>query len=96
MLQAKDVELAVTVPLPKEGPVHDVKWTPAGDYFVVVAGGGFWSEACGGVSSGIKVYFAPAYVAEVDHPGPDDACTCVTCCGMHPLDRHWDLSTMAV
>lgn len=38
MVQAKDVELAVTVPLPKEGPVHDVKWTPAGDYFVVVAG----------------------------------------------------------
>ncbi|MEW5320441.1 MAG: hypothetical protein WDW38_011515 [Sanguina aurantia] len=36
--EAKDAELAVTVPLPKEGPVHDVKWTPAGDYFVVVAG----------------------------------------------------------
>jgi len=26
------------VPLPKDGPVHDVKWSPAGDYFCVVAG----------------------------------------------------------
>ncbi|KAG2430016.1 hypothetical protein HYH02_013844 [Chlamydomonas schloesseri] len=29
---------AVTVPLPKEGPVHDVQWSPAGDYFIAVAG----------------------------------------------------------
>lgn len=29
---------ATTVPLPKEGPVHDVQWSPAGDYFVTVAG----------------------------------------------------------
>ncbi|GLC40839.1 hypothetical protein PLESTM_001117500 [Pleodorina starrii] len=29
---------AVTVPLPKEGPVHDVQWSPAGDYFITVAG----------------------------------------------------------
>ncbi|PNW80053.1 hypothetical protein CHLRE_08g375900v5 [Chlamydomonas reinhardtii] len=31
-------EDAVTVPLPKEGPVHDVQWSPAGDYFIAVAG----------------------------------------------------------
>lgn len=24
--------------MPKDGPVHDVKWSPAGDYFCVVAG----------------------------------------------------------
>ena len=29
---------ATTVPLPKDGPVHDVQWSPAGDYFVTVAG----------------------------------------------------------
>ncbi|EFJ45878.1 eukaryotic translation initiation factor [Volvox carteri f. nagariensis] len=29
---------AVTVPLPKEGPVHDVQWSPTGDYFITVAG----------------------------------------------------------
>lgn len=27
------------MPLPKEGPVHDVQWSPAGDYFIAVAGG---------------------------------------------------------
>ena len=26
------------VPLPKEGPIHDVQWNPRGDYFVTVAG----------------------------------------------------------
>lgn len=26
------------VALPKDGPVHDVQWAPAGDYFVAVAG----------------------------------------------------------
>jgi hypothetical protein len=26
------------VAMPKDGPVHDVQWSPAGDYFVVVAG----------------------------------------------------------
>lgn len=26
------------VPLPKEGPVHDVQWSPTGDFFVAVAG----------------------------------------------------------
>ncbi|WIA28435.1 hypothetical protein OEZ86_010979 [Tetradesmus obliquus] len=29
---------ACAVAMPKEGPVHDVQWSPAGDYFVVVAG----------------------------------------------------------
>lgn len=29
---------AAAVPLPKEGPVHDVQWSPQGDYFAVVAG----------------------------------------------------------
>jgi translation initiation factor 2A len=29
---------AAAVPLPKEGPVHDVQWSPQGDFFVVVAG----------------------------------------------------------
>ncbi|GLI68138.1 hypothetical protein VaNZ11_012474 [Volvox africanus] len=29
---------AVTVPLPKEGPVHDVQWSPLGDFFIAVAG----------------------------------------------------------
>ncbi|KAG2484504.1 hypothetical protein HYH03_016647 [Edaphochlamys debaryana] len=29
---------AVQVPLPKEGPVHDVQWAPAGDFFIAVAG----------------------------------------------------------
>ncbi len=29
---------AATVALPKEGPVHDVQWSPAGDYFLTVAG----------------------------------------------------------
>lgn len=72
--QAKDAELAVTVPLPKEGPVHDVKWTPAGDYFVVVAGVCLWSEACGGGSSGLNAYSA-LHMLQVTHPCPDDACT---------------------
>lgn len=30
---------ACAVPLPKEGPVHDVQWSPAGDFFITVAGG---------------------------------------------------------
>eukprot|EP00879_Flechtneria_rotunda_P022706 GHRR01023981.1.p1 GENE.GHRR01023981.1~~GHRR01023981.1.p1 ORF type:complete len:618 (+),score=248.82 GHRR01023981.1:243-2096(+) len=29
---------ACAVAMPKDGPVHDVQWSPAGDYFVVVAG----------------------------------------------------------
>ncbi|PNH08063.1 Eukaryotic translation initiation factor 2A [Tetrabaena socialis] len=29
---------AVTVPLPKEGPVHDVQWSPTGDCFIAIAG----------------------------------------------------------
>jgi len=29
---------AAAVPLPKEGPVHDVQWSPQGDFFAVVAG----------------------------------------------------------
>jgi len=29
---------AAAVPLPKEGPVHDVQWSPQGDLFAVVAG----------------------------------------------------------
>lgn len=35
---AAKAENACTVPLPKEGPVHDVQWSPAGDYFIAVAG----------------------------------------------------------
>jgi translation initiation factor 2A len=31
-------DAACSVALPKEGPVHDVQWSPAGDFFVVVAG----------------------------------------------------------
>lgn len=34
----KAADQACTVPLPKEGPVHDVQWSPAGDYFITVAG----------------------------------------------------------
>lgn len=35
---AADADTAAVVPLPKEGPVHDVAWSPAGDYFACVAG----------------------------------------------------------
>jgi translation initiation factor 2A len=31
-------DAACSVELPKEGPVHDVQWSPAGDFFVVIAG----------------------------------------------------------
>jgi uncharacterized protein with WD repeat len=31
-------DAACAVELPKEGPVHDVQWSPAGDFFVVIAG----------------------------------------------------------
>ena len=31
-------DAACGVELPKEGPVHDVAWSPVGDYFCVVAG----------------------------------------------------------
>jgi uncharacterized protein with WD repeat len=33
-----NVLAATTVPLPKEGPVHDVQWSPKGDFFLTVAG----------------------------------------------------------
>ncbi len=33
-----DGKTDVAVPLPKEGPVHDVQWNPRGDCFVTVAG----------------------------------------------------------
>ena len=32
------VDATTTVPLPKEGPVHDVQWSPNGEFFVTVAG----------------------------------------------------------
>ena len=28
----------MAVPMPKEGPIHDVQWSPQGDFFVTVAG----------------------------------------------------------
>jgi translation initiation factor 2A len=31
-------DAACAVQMPKDGPVHDVQWSPAGDFFVVVAG----------------------------------------------------------
>jgi translation initiation factor 2A len=31
-------DAACSVALPKDGPVHDVQWSPAGDFFVVIAG----------------------------------------------------------
>ena len=37
MLQAQTGE-SCTVPLTKEGPVHDVKWAPNGRTFVTIAG----------------------------------------------------------
>lgn len=36
--EAGKADAACSVALPKEGPVHDVQWSPAGDFFVVVAG----------------------------------------------------------
>jgi translation initiation factor 2A len=36
--EAARADGACAVELPKEGPVHDVAWSPAGDYFCVVAG----------------------------------------------------------
>ena len=35
---AARADSVAAVELPKEGPVHDVQWSPAGDYFCVVAG----------------------------------------------------------
>ncbi|PRW44612.1 eukaryotic translation initiation factor eIF2A family [Chlorella sorokiniana] len=35
---AADGSNECAVPLPKEGPIHDVQWNSKGDYFVVVAG----------------------------------------------------------
>lgn len=35
---AADGSSDLAVPLPKDGPVHDVQWNPRGDYFVTVAG----------------------------------------------------------
>eukprot|EP00199_Chlamydomonas_sp_CCMP681_P001252 CAMPEP_0119115726 /NCGR_PEP_ID=MMETSP1180-20130426/51898_1 /TAXON_ID=3052 ORGANISM="Chlamydomonas cf sp, Strain CCMP681" /NCGR_SAMPLE_ID=MMETSP1180 /ASSEMBLY_ACC=CAM_ASM_000741 /LENGTH=630 /DNA_ID=CAMNT_0007104815 /DNA_START=17 /DNA_END=1909 /DNA_ORIENTATION=- len=34
----KKADAVTTVPLPKEGPVHDVQWSPTGDFFITVAG----------------------------------------------------------
>jgi translation initiation factor 2A len=36
--EAARADEACAVAMPKDGPVHDVQWSPAGDYFVVVAG----------------------------------------------------------
>lgn len=33
-----DGSIDQAVPLPKDGPVHDVQWNPKGDYFIAVAG----------------------------------------------------------
>lgn len=35
---AADGKKDCAVELPKSGPIHDVQWSPRGDYFVVVAG----------------------------------------------------------
>lgn len=35
---ASRADAAAAVPLPKDGPVHDVQWSPQGDFFVAVAG----------------------------------------------------------
>lgn len=35
---AARADTVTAVPLPKDGPVHDVKWSPEGDFFCVVAG----------------------------------------------------------
>ncbi|KAJ9534882.1 hypothetical protein QJQ45_029558 [Haematococcus lacustris] len=34
----KRSDATATVALPKDGPVHDVQWSPAGDFFLTVAG----------------------------------------------------------
>jgi uncharacterized protein with WD repeat len=36
--EAARADSACSVSMPKDGPVHDVQWSPAGDFFVVVAG----------------------------------------------------------
>eukprot|EP00775_Hariotina_reticulata_P012065 gene12064-12206_t len=36
--EADRADGACSVAMPKDGPVHDVQWSPAGDFFVVVAG----------------------------------------------------------
>jgi uncharacterized protein with WD repeat len=36
--EASRADAACSVAMPKEGPVHDVQWSPAGDFFVVIAG----------------------------------------------------------
>ncbi|KAF6264398.1 eukaryotic translation initiation factor eIF2A-domain-containing protein [Scenedesmus sp. NREL 46B-D3] len=36
--EAARADDACAVAMPKDGPVHDVQWSPAGDFFVVVAG----------------------------------------------------------
>lgn len=43
-------DAACSVTMPKEGPVHDVQWSPAGDFFVVVAG--FMPAKVCGVAAG--------------------------------------------
>ena len=35
---AADGSQEMAVPMPKEGPIHDVQWSPKGDFFVTVAG----------------------------------------------------------
>lgn len=36
--EASRADSACSVTMPKDGPVHDVQWSPDGEYFVVVAG----------------------------------------------------------
>eukprot|EP00878_Enallax_costatus_P018803 GHUV01019817.1.p1 GENE.GHUV01019817.1~~GHUV01019817.1.p1 ORF type:complete len:612 (+),score=207.58 GHUV01019817.1:53-1888(+) len=36
--EASRTDAACSVQMPKDGPVHDVQWSPDGEYFVVIAG----------------------------------------------------------